>query len=543
MFNKLFFILQILIKFKYYFMIFIVLTLSLCFAIIIHYNYNKNKKLLINKKQELSKLLDYLYIKDIKMEILDLFLLNLFTIGLIFSLRNLNIGATINIFLFRPSLVILSQIISLCVLMYVFYIYNLVIKYKFYKIYLFMCQFETFIKICDIFTGGYRFYELLYDNLHDFIYIKLKPINKINSSYLQVLMIILCNKILYIYAYIKNIFYILRAFFPEILLFISLISDLNNREIKTFYYILAIYPLMTSYRTIKEILGDYDMLNINDKLTTYFYEDKIHDKLRKTISEYERTRILIQSMTLYYKYDKQIREYILRDFKRIYQPYSMRLIFLGILILYYNFCYSMSYYNCMIITIPLLLSFILYEHSYQYLVNFRYLWIIKILYYTNLILVIYIFIIIYLSRNTLYFITDNIHIFNFELIQEFSQKEKYDFFIKYLNYTLYMEREFHSIRTSTFLNTIMSDKNYYENLLLSLDINTIKVLAKELLTIAIIVEDRFIELDEKLMIETISELIEELRQEELQRIIDKNPITKIYNKIGEFLNSQKFEWI
>ena len=509
------FLYKISINLNNFFLIFLLLLVSIYIGFLIYYYYNKLKKRLIIKKQKTYEILNYLYVSDIRTEIFELLFLNLFIIVLISFIKFLNVEKTLNVILFQPNEIVKYKIIVICLSLILLYVclkfLNEVIKYKVYKIYLFTSQFKIFFQLYTNLRKRYKVTKFIYNKLHTFMIIK----------------------------------DILLMFFPHILLFMALSYDLKNKEIKIFYYTLYIYILIILYRNIKKTLAEYDIFDIDSKLITYFYKDKIHNKLKKTTSKYEYTKILNQNketMILYNEYEERIRQYILRNFKlndnnnmnKIYEPYKIRLIFLGLLSLYITFCYNMPYYNCIIISLPLIFSIVFYEIINRY---FKNIWFNKILFYINIILPIYIFIVIYLSRNTLYFMSDNILLFNFNFVQEFTPEEKYSFLIKNIKNKLYTY-QYLKVQHYATINTILNKKYQYDfqKMLISMNINKIKQFTILLLEASIILQEKY---DDHITSLYLNLYIKTIRRMEKERIRLNNPFDRFFTKIEDIICNEK----
>ena len=512
--KKLFYIITTIINLNALYIILFFFLGCLTLSIFIYKYHLLYKASLINNKQKTHKMLNYLFINDIRIELGDLILLNLSTLGIYYLLRYLNFGRIIDIWLFNSNSLPIANIIPLILIFIVIIFYMkfllIVIKYKFYKVYLYFKQFKLF--------------DNIFDTLRIFHLTSLRYKEK---------------------SFIEDT---LRKYFPHILLYITLLYDLKHKEIKILYYMLFIYSLIIMFRTLKKTFGEYDMLDIDEKLVNYFYKEKIHEKSLRASSEIKRLQILYKSSTgrvIYENYKEKIILYIDRgfcvdyidvNFKKSYEPYNMRLLFIGIFILYITFLYgSLSWMFCLIITIPFISAICIYETSHKYTYTKHKLTISKLLIYILIIISIFIFIKIYLSKYSLHFITEHLSIFGYTIILTFSAEEKYDYFLKYIQYQLQTNPKYYLLEYyGDFVKVIQKSKMFFEDNVISMNISDINKLAIFLLDLSLEVEERYLVRETNAIIKCIKECLKEIEELQLQ----ENIINKIYNKIFNFIKKE-----
>lgn len=478
MIKKLYYIfktIMLIIPMCYWFIIF-----SLFIAVIYHHYYHLKKKKafdfhLRNKKraqkfrfsaQRFSttfEVLDFYYIKNIWFELIQLVIIFSFIFGFLLNLRVLNFGEIYDIwFLFMKKndnyLPIIIIILSLFIYMKLL---NPIIKDIYYKIHLYLFNYKLytdlinfmsnryFKNVTGLFTltgkiSHYFLFDILEKQELDYLQKKIKA-NVILLSFLRKLNAN-PNKWLFLLKMEQYFWFSL----PKIFLFFTLIYDLKNNQLKYIYIAFIVYSIITLYRKYRKFLGENDP-EIDLMLSTYFYKNKKHPMSGSGYFSVEneiRHKIKINSANvyeIYIYYKKRIlfyleHQYVDLEFKKSYkfpksyEFYNIRLVYLGVFILYIFFCYNMSFFNCIIVTLPLFLSCILHEYVYKN--NEKYKRLLKIIYLSLMLLAIIIFIWIYLTRHTIYFMRENIFHFGVIITQEFTLQEKYDFINNYLSYLI-----------------------------------------------------------------------------------------------------------
>jgi len=466
-----------LIPYIYLFSIF-----SLCIAIIFYKKHKRIKKqLIINKKEDkaLFYLLNYFYVHNIWFLCLQLFLLLCGSIGLVISLRLLNLGSTYNTWLFmsntKSSINFGFVFILLCLSIYLKIIDQILFDIYF-KIHLYLRQYHYYARFSYYMKERYqsnlaglfllntaiRLYlriilqktdiEHIYNNpdyiitLSDKIRFYLRKQVQSNKKLFAILIII--------YDFTDRNYYLDRIqeclfhYWPRIILFSTIYYDLKFYEIKYSYYASLLYLIITLYRRFRKFIGETDYHDIDDNLITYFYKDKTHEKLLQVNTDFELNKIIfLNSMAfdLYENYEEKIKLYFERNYrvdyidinyKKTYEPDSMRLFFTGIFLMNVGFGTNVSFKDWIIINIPLLLGYLIYEYTYQNQQKIKNIIVFTILYSSLIIIAIILIIWIYLTRHTLYFMTETIWSFGFIIKQEFTQMEKYDYMLQYLSFIL-----------------------------------------------------------------------------------------------------------
>lgn len=528
-----------------------------------------NKKRCLSRYQRKKKLLNYLYISNIMFELPDLMLLIMPSIGFIIILRIFNLGKNLDIFIldlkaisFFNIIIIIIVVFILCLNMRMIYI---MLNYKGYKLYLYFIHFSICLKIFEYIKTNFmhstslahKFYfffdKILSANENDLKYVfpdifyshylLLYLRKKIRDNYLLLCVIHLLKMIATKWFYYELFEETLKKYYPQILIYISLVYDLKQQEIKLLYYTLFIYSLIIMTRTIRKTIGEYDMHEIDYKLVQYFYKEKIHAKILKANVE-EYTAIIYSNPhaeQLYVNYEEKLKEYIEREyrvdyidinFKKSYEPYNMRLLLIAIGVLYINFCYHSSLINNIIISIPLVIAIVIYEISYKYYKTIKYNRYFLVSYIILIIISIMGFIWIYLTRHNFNFIRETIWSMGIIIEQSFTLTEKRDFLVKYLFFIINKDTIL-TIEQKLYIYEMLKNINVFQYITESTTMEQIKEYCNNLTkTTDQLLNWQFSKKKTILESVDIKELYNIIKDEQIQ----KNILNKAFTHIREYFN-------
>lgn len=517
--------------------------------------------------------LDFYYIKNVILEIIKLIILLSGSIGLLFILRSLNIGKTYNLWEFYSQNSFNLSIVILVVILVGLYIYSNIIKEvlkdTIYKIYLYLYQYNKLYELFYVLWDNYAYYlrakKLPFHNFFanygrltkdpaidlfaDYDYYVLT--DKITITYLT----FLNNKAFFhkifnmLYHYIEKYDYILileQVFFKYIwksLIFSVLLFDLHNNELRYFYYVMVLFLVINTYQNIRQLIGEYDMHEIDYKLVQYFYKEKIHAKILKANVE-EYTAIIYSNPhaeQLYVNYEEKLKEYIEREyrvdyidinFKKSYEPYNMRLLLIAIGVLYINFCYHSSLINNIIISIPLVIAIVIYEISYKYYKTIKYNRYFLVSYIILIIISIMGFIWIYLTRHNFNFIRETIWSMGIIIEQSFTLTEKRDFLVKYLFFIINKDTIL-TIEQKLYIYEMLKNINVFQYITESTTMEQIKEYCNNLTkTTDQLLNWQFSKKKTILESVDIKELYNIIKDEQIQ----KNILNKAFTHIREYFN-------
>ena len=265
-------------------------------------------------------------------------------------------------------------------------------------------------------------------------------------------------------------------YFPHIVVFNILLYDLRNYQIKYFYFFIFIFFIINVYRRFRKFISQLDFYEIDKIVANYFYKTDIHNQMMQAENHSQRLKLFGDNeyafnLHNYYgqkHYGDKFKKYFERGFvvdyvdinlKKSYEPYNIRMLYIGIFISYIIFCYNMSIIYCIIISIPLFIGIILYEYCfYTYKTQKKYIMSYMILYILLFIIAIGILIWIYLTRHTFYFINDYIWNYKFTIKQYFTIDEKLIFLKEYFIFKI----RYFSLHEKLELLKILKSISYYD---------------------------------------------------------------------------------
>lgn len=497
--------------------------------------YHLNKKHFIkkniyfsNKIYSVYKMLDFYFIRDIKHEILKLFLLFSCTIGLLFlfCFKALNTNYDIWLLFFSThkniSYILLINVLLMVISFSLYLRYMItILKDIYYKHHVYLLQYKFYYNLMDDLFFRYNhsianeitllirvycsefldpdpdydsYYIRIYSNKPNKIklFLFLRRLTQTNKHVKNLII-----KINAIAIFFQDLETMILHYWPLLLVFVIFCIDLKNNEIKYIYYGLFLYTIIILYRKFRLFIGQTDYREIDDRLRYYFYSYNAHisfvehEHLLKTQNDFFEIYNLIKNRGIVYEiYDmlfaKKIENYFERNFivdyidldrkKKSYEPYSIRVLLFCIFVLYYLFCYNLSIINCFFITIPLISAFVIYEYTFANHKKLNYIWLYKIIYLLLIFISCTIFIYIFLMRHTFYFIDEYLWKWGFEIIQNFSMEEKIAFMKAYLEYkSKYLSKDVKNELLYIFSNIPFKDiiqdipinslKTYIENLI------------------------------------------------------------------------------
>lgn len=449
------------------------LLLYLLFFIVITLIYKEHQKersdAFKNNEFYILKRLNVIHITNIWFELIKIIVFFILTIGLIATLRMINLGkffSTWSLFTIKSNNILnIILVIIILILMY-FQIKFLqrLLKDTFYKMHIYLYHTKIYFKIIDSLWLKCNNHFSIVEKSHSFLNNLLEK----NKRYPQLdtkFILYVQNKIQAkpkIIALLKKMYKFVTKYYdlikvelciynytPHIIIYFALIYDLQNYEVRYFYIAIFIFFMINLYRRLKLFISQLDFYEIDKILSNYFYKSKIHNQLilAKTYNE----RLILtgnneDALEVFNYYENKIKIYIERDyiidyvdieFKKSYEPYNMRILYSAVLVSYIIFCYNVSMLNGILISIPLLLSFIIYEYCYYiYKKKKKYVMTYVILYIIFLALAIIIVTWIYLTRHTLYFMTDYIWTYKINIQQYYNIEEKLMFIKEYLNFKI-----------------------------------------------------------------------------------------------------------
>src|ERR1700753_585579 len=396
----------------------------------------KEKKLVTIKNKEfyILKLLNFIYVKNIWFKLIQLIIYFMMTIGLIILFRIANFGKCYNIWdLFIHKAKFSSNFVTIMILIILMFFHikflTILLKDTFYTIHVYFYSNKIYYKFIDyLWSKGNSTFSIIAktslfltyslenkerphysNNVIAFKkYLKKKDSFKISLSKIDEYI----TKY-YHFCCAEECFYL---YLPHILVYSVLIYDLRNNEIRYFYFVILLFFVINIYRRLKNFIGQLDFYEIDKVLHYYFYKTDVHNKLMLAKTHKQRFELLSKDgygWDTYNDYEDKIIAYIKRDyivdyvdieFKKSYEPYSVRIFYFTIFISYMIFCYNLSIINCILITIPLILAIISYEYCFYVYKNkqkyiMKYLFAYIILFGISILILIW----IYLTRHTLYF--------------------------------------------------------------------------------------------------------------------------------------------
>jgi hypothetical protein len=470
------------------------------------------------------KILDFIHVKNIWVEISKLIFILLGTIGFISALRLINFGKEIDIwylFLSHKSNAFQLIFISIIFIQIYYYMHFMTqpLKDIAYRIHLYFNE-RTTKDPWDQNNKYFRFIDFLRDRYFtstitsELSYATACIIKEDNGRFKSDSKIIiyltkLCEKnpkLLRFFKRLDNVienhYYMISIeesvyyYSPHIMVLIVFIYDMQNTNIKYIYYATFIFFIINIYRKVITFIGQADIYELDLVLTRYYDYGNLNLH-KKMADEKERASSLISKYAdiweVYVTYNNMISHYFKRNYlveyinpedKKSYEPYSVRLLYVILFILYSIFCYNMSAIHSIVISLPLLLGIMFYEYAYfKYNKNKTYNIAFTMIYTTFLIIAILILVWIFLTRFTIFFINDVPWSYFITITQYFTVDEKLIFLQKYLMYKMKKMNMIDKLYLLKIIRTIP-----FTELLKSAKISEIKTFVDNLILVYITVE-------------------------------------------------------
>lgn len=435
---------------------------------LIYINHKKKKQYAIkNNDFYVLKLFDFMHVKHIWADLGKIFVFFLTTIGFLILLRLLNFGRIFIIWdIFAYKAKTAPNILLIIILIFLMYFHIkmifILLKDTFYKVHLYFFNNKIYFSWIDFLWDKAKVDFSLISNISYFLLRSLQDEESIIFSdrviffrlYLKknTLLKFLLTKI---QSFITNYFFLYQLeitcyyYMPYIFMYCVLIYDLKHYEIKYFYFAIFIFSVINIYRKMKKFISHLDFYDCDKVLYNYLYKSNIHNQLMAAKTFNKRSTLMgrdVYAWEIFNDHMENIKKYVMRDyvihyvdikFKRSYEPYSARILYLLIFISYIIFCYNLSVMNGILISVPLLLSYVIYEYCfYKYKKEKLYKMPYVISYILLLGCAIIILIWIYLTRHTLFFMNDFIWSYKFNIQQSFTITEKISFLKEYISFKM-----------------------------------------------------------------------------------------------------------